>query len=279
MKPNPKLTIIFLSCNRTAYIREALEGIRAQACTDWKMIASDCSAKPESRAAIRQMVEEFKASMPDHDIEIIQQPKIIPEGEHMRCTLAKVTTPYIALLHDDDVWLPDHLRRGAEWLDQNPRHGLSMSNGIVIDDKSVRQGWTNSREDPLPLGRQGWFRLLMGSFFGSASGYIFRHEAIVHHTFYPVAVVDIDMALRVLRNGYEITGFTEATYLYRIHQASSYLKGEQVVRDRHAWRLWLFRREGLSIVLQCPVFFLLVVKSAMAKISYAFRGVSSSPTS
>ncbi len=169
--------------------------------------------------------------------------------------------------------MPVHLERACQWLDQSPRHGLAISNGRVINADGVVQGWTNSRESPLPniTDQRGWLRLFMTSFFGSSSGYIFRHEAIANHTFFPTSMVDIHLALSILLNRYQVTGFPEASYFYRVHEGSSYQKGLQVVRDRNNLRLWLFQRQGLRIALKFPLFLFLVVKSAASKAKDALQ--------
>jgi glycosyltransferase involved in cell wall biosynthesis len=268
----PKITVILLTCNRPTFVRQALEGLRQQTYTNWTLTASDCSSIPAAREEISKLMEQHRQNDPAHETRIIQQPKIIPEGENLRLAMLDVSTPYVALLHDDDVWMANHLERACEWLDQSPKHGLSISNGRVIDANSVEQGWTNSREDPIPdpADQQGWFRLFMSSFFASSSGYVFRHEAIANHTFYPVAVVDIDLALSIVLNDYQVVGFHDPSYFYRVHEGSSYEKGPQVTRDRHTWRLWLFRRQGLRIVRKFPLFLLFVIKSAASKATDAF---------
>jgi hypothetical protein len=111
----------------------------------------------------------------------------------------------------------------------------------------------------------------MTSFFGSTSGYVFRREAIENHTFFATSMVDVHLALSILLNRYQIVGYPEASYFYRVHRASSYIKGAQVVRDRHDLRLWLFRQQGLRIAGRFPLFPLLVVKSAGAKAMDTFR--------
>src|SRR5476649_67852 len=119
---SPKVTAILLTCNRTSYVREALDGLHQQTYPHWALSASDCSADPAARAEIGKVMEDFQRNDPAHEMRIVQQPERIIQSEHLRRALANVTTPYVALLDDDDVWLPDHLERACNWLDENPRH-------------------------------------------------------------------------------------------------------------------------------------------------------------
>jgi glycosyltransferase involved in cell wall biosynthesis len=220
----PKITVILLTCNRTAYVRQALEGLRRQTYPNWTLTASDCSVEPAARAEIREVMEEYRRNDPAHEMRIIQQPERVLQNEHLRRALLNVDTPYVALLDDDDIWMPNHLERACEWLDQNPRHGVAISNGKVIDADGVEHGWTNSREDPLPVAddQKGWLRLFMSSFYGSTSGFVFRREALVHHPFLPTPLVDIHVGLSVVLNDYQVIGFPEASYFYRVHGGSFY---------------------------------------------------------
>ena len=270
---DPKITVILLTCNRTAYVRRALEGLLKQTYTHWTLTASDCSVEPAIRAELRKIMEEHRRNDPAHEMQVLQQPERVPQSEHLRRALVNLRTPYVALLDDDDIWMPNHLERACDCLDQSSRHGLAISNGRVIDADGVEQGWTNSREDPLPDAgdQKGWLRLFMSSFFGSSSGYVFRYEALANHTFFSTSMVDIHLALSILLDQYQVVGFPEASYYYRVHGGSSYQKGLQVVRDRNDLRLWLFRHEGLRIARKFPLFLLLVVKSAGSKAWDAFR--------
>ena len=44
------------------------------------------------------------------------------------------TAPYVALLHDDDLWLPDFLERHVAFLEAAPTCGLVFSGNLVIDE-------------------------------------------------------------------------------------------------------------------------------------------------
>jgi len=272
----PKVTVILLTCNRTTYVRQALEGLRRQTYADWTLTASDCSVEPAARAEIHGVMEEYRRNNPAHEMRIIQQPERIFQGEHLHRALLTVNTPYVAFLDDDDVWMPNHLERACEWLDQSPRRGLAISNGRVIDADNVEQGWTNSRENPIPdaADERGWLRLFMSSFYGSTSGFVFRQEALANHPFLPTPLVDIHVGISVALNDYQIVGFPEASYLYRVHGGSFYERGSSIVRDRHNLRLWLFRRQGLRIIRKFPLFLFLVLKSAASVAGSAFRGAT-----
>ena len=281
----PKVSVILLTCNRTSFVRQALEGLLQQSYIDWTLIASDCSYDPAAREELHQILQEHRRKDTVHETQIIQQPGRVPQSEHHRRALLQVKTPFVAYLDDDDIWLPNHLERTCAWLEQSPRHGLAISNGRVIDGEGVPHGWTNSREDPLPDAgdQRAWLRFFMSSFYGSTSGYVFRKEALADHPFLPTPMVDIHVALTITLNGYEVMCFPEPSYLYRVHGDSFYEnyrvpgsalyeKGPFIVRDRHNLRLWLFRSQGLRITRKFPLFPLFVIKSAGSVVKNAVQG-------
>jgi glycosyltransferase involved in cell wall biosynthesis len=275
----PKVTVILLTCNRTTFVRAALEGLLKQTYQPWALVASDCSDKPDARQEINDVLKDFAQKAQGHEVKIIQQPGRVPQSQHHRLALAEVQSDYAAYLDDDDIYLPEHLERACAWLDGSSKRGLAVSNGRVIDGDGAVHGWTNSREMPLPAAndQQAWLRLFMSSFYGSTSGYVFRKEALKGHPFINTPMVDIHVAVTITVNGYEITGFPEASYLYRVHGQSFYAsyqvpgtslyeKGPFIVRDRHNLRLWLVPSQGLRLTQKFPLFPFLVVKSAGAVI-------------
>src|ERR1019366_1420004 len=100
------ITVVLLTCNRTAFVRKALDGLLQQADADWTLTASDCSDEPAAREELHRILEDFRRNNPAHETRIIQQPKRIPQGEHLRLALQSVDTTYVALLDDDDIWMP-----------------------------------------------------------------------------------------------------------------------------------------------------------------------------
>ena len=271
---NPaQITIVLLTWNRSEFLRQALRGVLQQSFSNWKLLASDCSDNSQTRAEVAQIMQEHARSDAFHETIIVQQPGRVSHAEHLRRVLSSVTTPFVALLDDDDVWLPQHLERAWKWLGEKPLHGLAMSRFYFMDkDGRVAQDCSSQSDPrpPNPADRRGWLGLELRSFYGAASGFVFRREAISNHWFFDTPAVDNHLAVSILLNGYLVIGFPEPTFLYRVHDRSSYQKGDQLLLDRHELRLWLFWHQGWRINREYPLFPLLVIKSALGYLRFRF---------
>jgi cellulose synthase/poly-beta-1,6-N-acetylglucosamine synthase-like glycosyltransferase len=268
-----EVTVVLLTCNRSEFLREALRGVLQQSFGDWKLLASDCSDDPQTRTEVAQIMQDHTRRDASHQTIIVQQSEKVSQAEHLRRVLCSVTTPFVALLDDDDVWLPQHLERAWKWLRDEPLNGLAISRYYCMDkDGRVAKDSSNQSppQPPDPTDRRGWLGLELRSFFGATSGFVFRREAITNHRFFTTPAVDVHLAISILLNGYLVIGFPEPTLLYRVHDRSSYQKGEQLLLDRHELRLWLFWHQGWRITGQYPLFPLLVIKSALAYLRYRF---------
>ena len=273
MTDAPQITIVLLSCNRSEFLRQALRGVLQQSFGDWKLLASDCSDNPQTRAEVAQIMQEHACGDVFHQTIIVQQPGKVSHAEHLRRVLSSVTTPFVALLDDDDIWLPQHLERAWKFLRDQPLHGLAISRYYSMDkDGRVAMDCSSqsAHQPPDPTDRRAWLGLELRSFYGAKSGFVLRRDAISNHRFFNTPAVDNHLAVSILLNGYIVIGFPEPTFLYRMHDRSSYQKGEQLLLDRHELRLWLFWHQGWRITRQYPLFPLLVIKSALGYLRFRF---------
>jgi hypothetical protein len=97
------LTVVIQTCNRPEMLRDALFSISGQTkldCID-KIIVSENGGNPESGS----VCDSFSV-LP---IEYVLQDPPLPISDHLVSLQGRVATPFTALLHDDDWWLPDHV--------------------------------------------------------------------------------------------------------------------------------------------------------------------------
>ena len=187
------------------------------------------------------------------------------QATHLSAALNAVESPYVALLDDDDYWAPNHLQRATEWLEQDKLNGLTLSNGQIVDGANNLKGFTNSPtlEIPHESKPKDWLYWLLRTYYGSTSGFVFRKAALAGWTFPNFPCIDLHIAVGILVNGYQCKGFSASSYYYREHEQSNYTKGDQVLRERHQWRIWLARNHGIQLTRKCLKFPLLVLKSAL----------------
>ncbi|MBW4686015.1 MAG: glycosyltransferase [Komarekiella atlantica HA4396-MV6] len=259
-------TVLILACNRSNYLSKALASVCAQTYKYYRIVISDCSDNLQERIKIKEVINEYKTLFPEKEIFFIQQSSRVPQALHLELAIKEVSTPYVGLLDDDDIWQPNHLERSIAILDSNENLGITISNGISINEEGKIIGFRNSLEHDPPdwRNRKECFHLLMKTYYGSTSGYIFKIKAIKNHKFYNTPCVDVHLAITIISNNFDVKFFKEASYFYLVHKSSYY--GHNTLQYkiyRHNLRLWLFRNNGLQIISQYPNFILLFFKSIL----------------
>ena len=260
------VTALILSYNRVQFIEQALKSIESQSYTDWNLVLSDCSDDQEIALEIRHIFESFKAKHPDKTCKLLRHPHRLQQATHLSNALHTLSSTYVALLDDDDYWNHDHLSRAIEWLEQDTRNGITLSNGQIVDDRGKEHGLTNPEHTEIPNANapRDWLYWILRKYYGSTSGFVLRRESLIGWSFPNFPCIDIHIILGILVNGYNCRGYPTPTYFYREHEQSNYAKGTQVFKDRHEWRLWLARNHGVKITKRCPTFPLLVLKSILS---------------
>jgi glycosyltransferase involved in cell wall biosynthesis len=112
------LTVIICTCNRPVFLREALASIERQSavqCID-KVIVSENGMTRRS--------EVICAAFSSFPVEYIYQEQKLLYREHLHWLFGRVTTPYVALLHDDDWWTEDHLSESLLALEEQDCIGV-----------------------------------------------------------------------------------------------------------------------------------------------------------
>lgn len=268
-----RVTALILSFNRSSFIAEALNSVASQTEKEWAVVLSDCSDDTAIAREIEAIFNVFKKQNPDHQCDLIKQPQRMRQNIHLATAMKEVATPYVALLDDDDYWLPDHLKRSLDWLDSDSENGLVIENAQVVDesghDRGVLHGPDAKRPDPDHQSAQMEF--FLRTFFGSTSGFVLRVNAFDGWTLPDLPLVDVHIAFATVTNGFRCRCFIEKGYAYREHSGSNYEKGNQVFKERHIWRCRLAREKGFRILRRCPIFILLYLKSLfyLAKARFA----------
>jgi hypothetical protein len=108
----PPVTVAIPAYNRPGLLREALESVLAQGFREFEVFVSD-DASPYDAAGL-------VASFGDRRIRCIRQRQNLGLVGNWRVALCSPTSEYVAFLNDDDLWLPHHLGRAVEALEEHP---------------------------------------------------------------------------------------------------------------------------------------------------------------
>jgi glycosyltransferase involved in cell wall biosynthesis len=118
--------------DRPRFLREAVESVLAQRLTGWRLtVRENGPGSEESRAA----VEPYLA---DPRVRHAVNGEDVGQAANHTLLLADGTAPYVAILHDDDRWAPEFLRRRVAMLDAHPEVGLVFGGAVNVDESGRR---------------------------------------------------------------------------------------------------------------------------------------------
>ncbi|HLP00129.1 MAG TPA: glycosyltransferase [Fimbriimonas sp.] len=230
----PKVSILLTCYNHLAYLPAAMEGVRAQTYTDFEVIAIDDGSTDGSR--------EWLAQQPD--IKLVLNEKNLGTYGTLNKGLELATGDYVAVLNDDDVWMPNKLLKQVRLLEDNPRVGLVHTEGEFIDGNGqVFEGQ--------PLGfsfpRFETGDILLDLVYENkiiASAAVFRHKVVKELGGYNDAYFgsgDWELWFRIAEHCH-VGCVNEKLTQYRVHGANASHKLEKIWRDDQMLREWMIPR-------------------------------------
>jgi len=127
----PKVSIITVTYNREAYIREAIDSVLAQTFRDWEMIIVDDASTDNTEQIVKTYIDG------ESRIKYYRNEKNLGIAKTRNRGLKLASGQYIAPLDSDDVWLDiNKLQKQVEFLDINKDYCM-LGGGIMhIDEHS-----------------------------------------------------------------------------------------------------------------------------------------------
>jgi len=223
MKPNaPAVSIIVLSYDRPAYLREALESVAAQTSGDFEVvIADDFSPDPEVDRVLREYAlrfERFVYERPARNVGVVS---------NVLRAVAQTSGRYVTILCDDDALEPGYVARMSEVLEADATAVVAFCNAGIIDSDgrldaartaAFGKSWGRDRMTTGAVVSL-WDAALSTRSLQPAMGAVFRKDAIAWNDFPPEAAGAWDTWLAYLaaRDGRGGTFVAERLFRYRVH--------------------------------------------------------------
>jgi glycosyltransferase involved in cell wall biosynthesis len=208
--PGPDVTVVIITHNRPDYLRSALWGLSEQRGTPPRVIVVDDASSPPAEIA----------GFEELDVQLLRNdPGRGAPGARNR-GLEEVTTPWVAFLDDDDVFLPGHLEgvRAAIAGAPSEKVGFVYSGAIVTDpDRRVLGIIPAYPQDDLARALYG------GAKVPTPSAAVIRTAAVRGVGGFDttlMAYADWDMWLRLTRAGWTAVATAEASLIYTRHTQS-----------------------------------------------------------
>lgn len=121
MKHSPKVSVVTITYNQQAYIRETLEGfVKQQTTFPFEVIVADDHSTDDTPKIIAEYAQAYPAIFKP-----VLRKKNIGAVPNMIDSLQQTTGEYVAVCEGDDYWTdPTKLQRQADFLDSHPDYSL-----------------------------------------------------------------------------------------------------------------------------------------------------------
>lgn len=138
---SPTVSVIIPTYNRVGLLERAIESVLSQTYRDFEIIIVDDASSDNTQEMIGSKFQvELKRGIIRTLKNTQKKERSFSRNEGMAATKGR----YIALLDDDDVWLPDHLRILVGYLDDHKDVGCVFSNYVMVkEDNSEEFGVKN----------------------------------------------------------------------------------------------------------------------------------------
>lgn len=171
----PDITVLIPCANRPEFLRTALEGVASQTIKGRikEVIVSENSGVSERTSKV---AEEFSSVLPIKYLYRNPPTSLLQHGKDIYG--ADYSTKYVANLHDDDWWAPEHLERSVKVLDETDAVVCYSSYFIVCGESapmSVHSNLLNWFGCGFPDMRKAWLMkpedVVMGCLGGTPGHY------------------------------------------------------------------------------------------------------------
>lgn len=125
MSVKPLVSVIMNCFNSDRFLREAIQSVMDQTCSDWEIIFWDNQSTDASAEIVR--------SFADSRIKYFYAPVHTRLGEARNCALEKCTGEFITFLDCDDVWFPAKLEKQVEIMRNLPAVDFVYANYYEFD--------------------------------------------------------------------------------------------------------------------------------------------------
>lgn len=225
-----KVSIVLPVYNGEKYIKEALDGIRAQTYSNWELIlVNDCSTD-----ATKKIVDQYAAM--DKRITVIHNKTNQKLPRSLNIGFSAADGAYFTWTSDDNIYEKDAIEQMVRCLDEHPQYGMVYCDMCYIDEEGKITGDISMDEKEL------YVRNCIGACF------LYRQKAAKEAGEYDpnmFLVEDYEYWLR-LNEHVTIYHLAEKKYYYRKHQGSLTEKRAAEIRNQ----LYVLRKRKLNFLLE-----------------------------
>ena len=128
MENSPKVSVIMSVYNGEKYLKEAIESILNQSFKDFEFIVVDDGSTDKTPEILENYAKQ------DQRIKIITNSENIGLTKSLNKGIKVSKGEYIARMDDDDIAMPERIKKQIEFLEKNPNFGVVGCNVIIINE-------------------------------------------------------------------------------------------------------------------------------------------------
>lgn len=121
----PLVTVVIPTYNRANYVAETIESVLQQTYPKIEIIVIDDGSTDDTSRTVRFYAPRVRYVWQDN----------AERGASRNHGLRLATGEFVSFLDSDDLWLPEKVREGVDFLKANPKVGLFCTNALQIDGK------------------------------------------------------------------------------------------------------------------------------------------------
>jgi glycosyltransferase involved in cell wall biosynthesis len=215
-----RVTVGVPTFNRSSYLGETMASILRQSYGDFRLLICDNASEDDTTALV--------ASFADPRVDYVRSESNLGMLANLNRVIDLAATEYLAVVPDDDLLYPDHLRMAVDVLDRHPNVGLVHTGFDLIDESGrvlekhklllpVESAVTiESSAEFLERGMQSRWTLHWGSA-------LFRRSALVDARGFRVQdepLADLPLLLRV-GSRWDVACLSASLAAYRVHASAT----------------------------------------------------------
>ena len=128
----PLVSVIIATYNRERFLSQAIESVLKQTCTDYEIVVVNNGSSDGTEDLLR---ERFAGKL----VYIHKDENVgLPAARNAGIKVAR--GKYLAMLDDDDCWLPEKLEMQIGLFEGKPSLGLVYCNSFIVNEKDEVQG-------------------------------------------------------------------------------------------------------------------------------------------
>lgn len=225
----PLVSVVMATFNEPPdYIVQSVQSILDQTLSDFELLLIDDSTNMDTVRTVDTL------AMSDTRIKLIRYSQRIGFVPALNIGLKQAQGKYIARMDGDDISVPDRFELQVSYLESNPDIAVVGGAMDIINEKSEITSHRNYATTPRKTRLFGLIRSPL------AHPTVMMRKSIIERGFYYDEAFkkaeDLELWLRLIKNGYKISNISNTLLLYRVNDNLAWKRTKQHFRYNYTAR-------------------------------------------